>query len=128
MNRVPKIELCLKNTIMCTHSESIIKILTAGHIFSESAFIRTYAWNYDENAAESTGSMSAPSFARGRNHNYMAHRLRYQGKGAAFGQINPLLMSLLKSRLFSSETLYPLINIGKLRALKSQVPRKIFVF
>lgn len=62
MNRVPKIELCLKNTIMCTHSESIIKILTAGHIFSESAFIRTYAWNYDESAAESTGSMSAPSF------------------------------------------------------------------
>lgn len=47
---------------MCTHSESIIKILTAGHIFSESAFIRTYAWNYDESAAESTGSMSAPSF------------------------------------------------------------------
>lgn len=67
-------------------------------------------------------------FARGRNHNYMAHQLRYQGKGAAFGQINPLLMSLLKSRLFSSETLYPLINIGKLRALKSQVPRQIFVF
>lgn len=52
----------------------------------------------------------------------------YQGKGAAFGQINPLLRSLLKSRLFSYETIYPIINIVILTAPKSQVPRQIFVF
>lgn len=52
----------------------------------------------------------------------------YQGKGAVFGQINPLLRSLLKSRLFSYETIYPLINIVKLGAPKFQVPRQIFVF
>ena len=51
----------------------------------------------------------------------------YQGKGAAFGQINPL-RNLLKSRLFSYETIYPLINTAKFKAPKSQVPRQIFVF
>lgn len=51
----------------------------------------------------------------------------YQGKGAAFGQINPLLRSLLKSRLFSWETIYPLINRAKLRSALSQVPRQIFI-
>lgn len=53
----------------------------------------------------------------------------YQGKGAAFGQINPLLRSLLKSGLFSYETIYPLINIAK--SLELQNPRfqdKIFIF
>lgn len=45
----------------------------------------------------------------------------YQGKGAAFGQINPLLRSLLKSGLFSYETIYPLINIAK--SLGLQNPR-----
>ena len=52
----------------------------------------------------------------------------YQGKGAASGQINPVLRSLLKSRLFSYETISPLTNTGKFRAPKSQVPRPIFVF
>lgn len=45
----------------------------------------------------------------------------YQGKGAAFGQINPLLRSLLNSGLFSYETIYPLINIAK--SLGLQNPR-----
>lgn len=48
----------------------------------------------------------------------------YQGKGAAFGQINPLLRSLLQFRLFSYETMYSLINTAKHRAPKSQVQDK----
>lgn len=52
----------------------------------------------------------------------------YQGEGAPFGQINPLLRSLWKSRLFSWETIYPLINRGKFKSPKSLAPRQIFIF
>lgn len=46
--------------------------------------------------------------ARGMGRESQLHgpsAVSYQGKGAAFGQINPLLRSLLKARWFSCETI-----------------------
>lgn len=40
MNRVPEIELCLKNMVICTCDESIIKKFNGRSFFSECAFIR----------------------------------------------------------------------------------------